>query len=99
MGFKIKDRKDLYDRIISILKTNGAKRVLIFGSYVRGEETPESDLDLIVDFIGRKSLLDIIGIEQELTDALGINVDLLTEKSISPYLISNIRQEAQVIYG
>jgi len=42
--------------------------------------------------------LDIVGIEQELSDELGIKVDLLNKKSISPYLIDRIRKEMMVIY-
>ncbi|KYK36758.1 MAG: nucleotidyltransferase family protein [Theionarchaea archaeon] len=84
--------------VISILENHGAKKVSIFGSYARGEQNPESDLDIIVEFSGKKSLLDIVGIEQELSDKLGIKVDLLTEKSISPYLIDRIKKELMVIY-
>jgi len=45
-----------------------------------------------VEFSERKSLLDLVGIEQELSDAVGMRVDLLTEKSISPYLIDRIKR-------
>jgi predicted nucleotidyltransferase len=84
--------------VVSILENHGAKKVSIFGSYARGEQNQESDLDIIVEFSGKKSLLDIVGIEQELSDKLGIKVDLLTEKSISPYLIDRIKKEMLVIY-
>ncbi|MBU1600207.1 nucleotidyltransferase domain-containing protein, partial [bacterium] len=58
----------------------------------------KSDLDLLVRFSKRKSLLDLVGIEMELTSELGIKVDLLTEKSISPYLKDRIMKELKVIY-
>ena len=74
------------------------KKIAIFGSYARDEANPESDVDILVEFCDRKSLLDLVGIEQELADALGLNVDLLTEKSISPYLIDRIKREMKVIY-
>jgi len=92
-------KKELLDKIVKKLKTEGAKRIGVFGSYVRGEEYPDSDIDVLVEFSDRKSLLDIVGIEQELSDALRIKVDLLTEKSISPYLIDRIKKEMVVIYG
>ena len=92
-------REDIFDKIVRILKRCGARKIAIFGSYARGEEKPDSDVDVIVEFSGRKSLLDIVGIEQELSDELGNKVDLLTEKSISPYLIDRIRNEMVVIYG
>ena len=53
----------------------------------------------MVEFSERKSLLDIVGMEQELSDEVGSKVDLLTEKAVSPYLIDRIRQEMVVIYG
>jgi len=53
----------------------------------------------MVEFSERKSLLELVRIERELSEILGIKVDLLTEKSISPYLIDSIRKEMEVIYG
>ena len=55
-------------------------------AYVWGEQKETSDLDVIVEFKKRKSLLELVGIEQELEDNLGIKIDLLTEASICPYL-------------
>jgi len=49
-----------------------------------------------VEFSERRSLLEIVVIEQELSDAMGMKVDLLTEKSISPYLIDRIKKEMVV---
>jgi predicted nucleotidyltransferase len=88
----------IFRRVTSILAGYGVNRIGVFGSYARGEANPESDLDIMVEFSGRKSLLDMVGIEQELSEALGIKVDLLTEKAISPYLIEGIKKEMVVIY-
>ena len=84
-------------RLLDLLKKHNARRVEIFGSYARGEAGEKSDIDVIVDFAEKKSLLEIIGIEQELEDELGVKVDLLTRKSISPYLIKEIEKESKVI--
>jgi hypothetical protein len=46
-----------------------------------------------------KSLLTSVGIERELSEALGIKVDLLTEQAVSPYLIGRIRDDLKVIHG
>lgn len=78
---------EITQKLIHILKKHGAKKIEIFGSYGRGDQKETSDLDLIVEFEKRKSLLELVGIEQELEDHLGIKIDLLTEASISPYLI------------
>lgn len=92
------NKENLFKKIISLIKKHGAKKIAVFGSYARGEEKPKSDIDILVEFSERKSLLDLVGIEQELSDTLGIKVDLLTEKSISPYLIGRIKKEMKVIY-
>ena len=70
----------------------------IFGSYARGTFTPKSDLDLLAKFSTKKSLLDLVKTEREISEAMGIKVDLLTEKSISPYLKEKIMGELKVIY-
>lgn len=99
MKSKLKLTKEIENQVISFLKECGAKKISIFGSYVRGEATPESDLDIIVEFNQKISLLDLVGFEHELSDLLGVKVELLTEKSISPYIIDDVLAEAKVIYG
>ena len=98
MEFRLfKPNNEIMEKLIHILRKHGAKKIEIFGSYARGEQKETSDLDVIVEFEKRKSLLEIVGIEQELEDNLGIKIDLLTEASISPYLIEKIREESKVI--
>lgn len=89
----------VFKKVVSILVGYGAKKIAIFGSYTKGEASSGSDIDILVEFSERKSLLDLVGIEIELSEALHMKVDLLTEKSISPYLIDRIKKEAKVIYG
>jgi len=93
------NRKKIFEKIARHLKNQGARKIAVFGSYVRGDEKPGSDIDVLVEFSQRKSLLDLVRIERELSEVLGIKVDLLTEKSISPYLIDTIKQQMEVIYG
>jgi len=73
-------------------------RLRLFGSAARGEESAESDVDLIADFTRRKSLVDVVRIEREFSDRLGRKVDLLTEGALSPYLRERILLEARVVY-
>ena len=71
----------------------------IFGSYSRGDNNGGSDLDLLVRFKKRKSLLEIVQIERELSATLGIKIDLITENSVSPYLKDRIENDLEVLYG
>jgi uncharacterized protein len=86
------------DRLIDICRRNGVSRVGIFGSFARGDARPDSDLDLLVEFSGRKGLLGVVALERELEAALGIGVDLLTEGAISPYLRDRVMRDLRVVY-
>jgi predicted nucleotidyltransferase len=72
-------------------------RASLFGSYVRGEQTTKSDIDFLVEFKGRKSLLDLVNLEMELKDLLHKKVDVLTYRSINPLLRDRIMSEQKVI--
>ncbi len=72
----------------------GVRNIRVFGSVARGEERRESDVDLLIDLRPGRSLLDLIGFEQELEAALGCEVDIVTEGGISPYLEARILAEA-----
>jgi uncharacterized protein len=66
----------------------------VFGSYARGEENEKSDLDILIDFNKRVNLLELIGLEQQLSELLGIKVDLITLRSVNaslkPYIESDL---------
>jgi predicted nucleotidyltransferase len=81
------------EKIIDILRRNGVKRAAFFGSIVRGEMTDESDVDLLVEFEKRKSLLDLAGLKIELEEALNRRVDVLTYRSLHPLLKERILAE------
>ncbi len=73
---------------------HGATNIRVFGSVVRGDDRPDSDIDLLVDVEPGRSLLDIIGLEQELEELLGRRVEVLTIGGLSPYLEQRILTEA-----
>jgi predicted nucleotidyltransferase len=72
--------------------------IKVFGSFARGDFDSNSDIDLIVNFSDRKSLIDLARIEDELENSTGCKIDLLTENSISPYILERVNREAKVIY-
>jgi len=77
--------------LIDACRRNDITFLGVFGSYSRGEQREGSDIDFLVRFSRRKSLLDLVRIERQLSEVLGMKVDLLTEGSVSPYLIDGIR--------
>lgn len=93
------DKQKLYSEIVEFLRSKGATRVAVFGSYVRNEETPESDIDLIVTLPDDISLMSFVRIERELSERIGKKVELLTEEYISPLLIKSIRSEMKILYN
>jgi predicted nucleotidyltransferase len=84
-------------RMIDICRQNDVSMVGVFGSMARGEARKKSDIDLIVRFSKRKSLLSMVRLERELSEALGRKVDLLTEAAISPYMRERVLKEMQVV--
>ena len=86
------------NRLIELCRKNDVAMIGIFGSMARGEDTEQSDIDLLVRFSKRKSLLALVKLEREVSAVLGRKVDLLTEAAISPYLRDRIKRELRVIY-
>lgn len=82
------------EEINRIATAHGARNVRVFGSVGRGESSVSSDLDLLVDMSEGRTLLDLVALGDDLGDALGIAVDVVTEKSLSPYLRDRILAEA-----
>lgn len=85
-------------KIIPILKDQGVVKAAIFGSYATGEAKSNSDVDLLVELEGRKSLFDLVGLKLDLEDALNKKIDLLTYDSIHPPLRDIILNEQMIIY-
>jgi hypothetical protein len=77
----------------------GIKEIGIFGSYVRGEEKGGSDIDILVEFEpgARISLLDFVGIENYLSDLLGIKVDLVEKSALKPRIGRHILNEVTIL--
>lgn len=65
-----------------------------FGSGARGEDSPSSDVDLLVDLGPRVSLLQLIGLEMEMEELLGVDVDLIPASGLKPRLRDRVLAEA-----
>src|SRR3989304_6186416 len=91
--------KSVKKEILPILKRQGVTKAAFFGSFARGEAKKQSDIDLLIQFKGSKSLLDLVGLRFELEEKLGKKVDLLTYSAIHPRLKKYILKEQKIIYG
>ena len=86
--------------IVSTLRSFDPERIGIFGSYARNENSPDSDIDILVRFKNGVTLLQLISLENELTEKLGIKVDLVTEGAVTNSRIKRaIQRDLKVIYG
>jgi len=81
-------------------RRHGVARLSLFGSRLRGEHRPDSDVDLLVEFLpGRKvSLFDIGGMIMELREATGQDIDLRSAQDLSPLFREKVVREARPLY-
>lgn len=86
-------------KIIKILKKNKIKKAGIFGSYVKGEQKKNSDIDILIE--PTKGMgLEFVGVKLELEDELGRKVDLVTYKGIHPLIKRKIlKEEVRIIWN
>lgn len=75
----------------------GISVVGIFGSYVRGEENTGSDIDMLADILRPVSLLELVGAENYLSEALKLKVDLVPKRSLREELKDSILKEAVAV--
>ena len=82
-------------------RRNGIARLSVFGSRLRKDGRPDSDLDLLVEFVpGRRvSLFDVGGMIFELSQTLGVEVDLRTREDLSPLFREQVLREARTLYA
>ena len=94
MSITLKNIQDKKVDIINISQRYHAENIRIFGSVARGEATDKSDVDFLVSFLPNASLFDQAGLIEELSLLLKRNVDVVSERAVSPYLQETIKAEA-----
>ena len=83
------------EEILRIAAQRGAYNVRIFGSVVRDETSPSSDVDFLVDLEPERSLLDVGGLLMDLENLLGLEVDIVTERGLHWYIRDRVIAEAR----
>jgi predicted nucleotidyltransferase len=90
---------DKYQTIIDTLKPFNPVKIGIFGSYARNENRPDSDLDILINLRSSISLLQLVHIERNLSELLGVKVDLVSDGAIKNRKLRNyIEADLKIIF-
>lgn len=99
----VEDKRSIIERLRrerTALASLGVLEIGLFGSFARGEQTPESDVDLLVEFTPQQHTFDsFMELSFFLEALLGRKVELLTRESLSPYIGERILAEVEKIHG
>ena len=90
---------ELHKQLIHLLKKNDVEFAGVFGSVARGEATATSDIDLLVRFSTPKSIFELVGIQQRLSDEMKKKVDLVTEGALCKHIKNQVLDDLAVLYG
>lgn len=82
------------ERIKAIAQSYNAQNVRVFGSVARGEDSSNSDIDFLVDFLPGSTLLDQVGFMDALSALLGRKVDIVSERALNKYIRQSVLEEA-----
>ena len=85
------------DQVIAIAAARGVQVVRVFGSVACGDDREDSDIDLLIDIPPSTSLLQVVGLQFDIEDALGARVDPCTERELEPALRQRILAEARAL--
>ena len=90
-------RDDILENLrqhVTVIKTHGVSRLALFGSCVRGEDRPDSDVDILVEFNDTVSIFKFLEVKEYLEEILGRSVDLVMQRALKPQLRERILAEA-----
>jgi predicted nucleotidyltransferase len=91
--------QNIKNEMASVLEKYDVESAGVFGSFARDENDAESDIDLLVQFRSPKTLLEIIALEQELSELTGRKVEVVTKRSLHPYLAPSVYKDLKPLYG
>jgi predicted nucleotidyltransferase len=91
-------KQDINNKIVDYLRKYDPLKIGIFGSYARGEETEQSDIDILVEFKKQITLFDLGEIKYDLTELLNRQVDIVTERAINKRIKEYIYKDLKIIF-
>ena len=89
--------RNLRCEIYEIARKHKADKVYVFGSCARGEETPDSDIDLLVELQKGVSFRDLLGLQDGFEKLLGCSVDVVSKNGLSPFIRNTVLSEAVLL--
>lgn len=81
----------------ALTKRYPIREIGVFGSFARGEQTEASDIDILVEFGGSIGLIEFSGLQQDLSDALGVKVDLILKDALKPRIEKRVLSEVVMV--
>ena len=91
-------KTQIIQTIIDYLKQYGVKEIGLFGSFARNETTPESDIDVLVEYKRGTTLFDIVQMQLDLAERVGRKVDLVSKNSVRSDIMEYIKKDLQMVY-
>jgi uncharacterized protein len=87
----------LREHLPDLRRRYGVQTLSLFGSYVRGEQRPQSDLDVLVEFAETPGLFAYVDLQDTLSELLGIRVDLVMRSALKPRIARHVLQEVVAV--
>jgi uncharacterized protein len=92
-------QQEINNKIITYLATFNPDRIGIFGSYARNEDSPHSDIDILVDFSTHVTLFDLGGIKYDLSEILQRPVDIVTGQGLNNRIRNSVNKDLKIIFS
>ena len=93
------DTQQMIQQIAEYFKTQPVLKVWLFGSYSRGEQRPDSDVDILVTLDYNQPIgLRFFGMYEDLRNLLGRNVDLVSERTLAPFARNSVDRDKKLVY-
>ena len=91
--------EEMTQKIAEYFKTQPVLKAWLFGSFSRGEERPDSDVDILVNLDYSQPIgLRFFGMYEDLKDLLGRNVDLVSERTLAPFARNSVERDKKLVY-